>query len=135
MSYSTTSTQGVRPDKAAQLRGQIDDDLDRLARAVDSVRESEAFTKFLDVQARFHRYSWHNTMLIASQRPDATQVAGFQKWKELGRHVLKGERGIRILAPCPWKRTVQDADGQDQTVTITGESSETFPTSNIFAST
>lgn len=115
MLKSGTPAQRTRSDKAAQLQSQIDGDLDRLARAVDSVRESEAFRLFLDVQAKFHRYSWHNSMLIASQRPDATRVAGFKKWQELGRHVCKGEREIAIFAPCPFKRTVTTDDGQEET--------------------
>ncbi len=104
-----------RSDRAKELQTQISLGIDKLAKAIDTVRESEAFRKFLDVQAKFHRYSWHNSMLIASQRPDATRVAGFQKWKELGRHVCKGERGIRILAPCPFKKTVTDDDGTERT--------------------
>ena len=91
-------------DKAKSLRKRIEDSVESLAKAVDSVRASEDFRRYLDTQARFHNYSWHNTWLIASQRPDATRVAGFQTWKKLGRHVNKGEHGIMIFAPCPWKR-------------------------------
>ncbi len=91
-------------DKAKALRKRIDDSLDTLAKAVDNVRASEAFTAYLAVQARFHRYSWHNSMLIAMQRPNATHVAGYQTWRKLGRQVNKGEHGIMIFAPCPWKR-------------------------------
>ena len=67
-------------DKAKQLRQHIDKSLDTLAAAVDDVRASETFQQFLDVQARFHKYSWHNTLLICMQRPDATQVAGYRTW-------------------------------------------------------
>ncbi len=56
-------------DKAKALRKRIDDSLDVLAKAVDDVRASEVFRQYLAVQARFHRYSWHNSMLIAMQRP------------------------------------------------------------------
>ncbi len=62
--------------KARDLRDRIDASLEVLAKAVDEVRASDAFTRFLDVQSRFHRYSWHNTLLIASPRLDATRVAG-----------------------------------------------------------
>ncbi len=62
-------------DKAKALRKRIDDSLDTLAQAVDDVRASETFKRYLAVQARFHHYSWHNSMLIAMQRPDATRVA------------------------------------------------------------
>ena len=99
-----------RTDKAKELRKRIDDSLDTLARAVDDVRASAAFKAYLDVQARFHRYSWHNSMLIAMQRPDATRVAGYKTWQSLKRQVCKGERGIMIFAPCPWKRENDDGE-------------------------
>ena len=97
-------------DKAKALRKRIDDSLDTLAKAVDDVRASEAFKAYLAVQARFHRYSWHNSMLICMQRPDATHVAGYQTWRKLGRQVNKGEHGIMIFAPCPWKRETDDGE-------------------------
>ena len=66
-------------DKAKELRRRIDDSLDTLARAVDDVRSSEAFRQYLAVQARFHRYSWHNSMLIAMNadvpRADTNRIA------------------------------------------------------------
>jgi antirestriction protein ArdC len=94
--------------KARELRARIDDSLDALARAVDDVRASDTFKAYLDVQAKFHRYSWHNSLLIAMQRPEASQVAGYRKWQELGRQVRKGGKGITIFAPCLWKREVAD---------------------------
>ena len=97
-------------DKAKALRKRIDDSIDALAEAVDEVRASETFKAYLDVQAKFHRYSWCNTLLIYSQKPEATNVAGFRTWKKLGRHVRKGEHGIMIFAPCPWKRENDDGD-------------------------
>ena len=102
-------------DKAKQLRRQIDDSLDTLAKAIDDVRASETFRRFLAVQARFHKYSWHNSLLICIQRPDATQVAGYRTWQKLGRQVRKGEHGIMIFAPCPWKREVENDDGETET--------------------
>lgn len=60
---------------------------------------SEAFTAYLAAMSRFHRYSFGNILEIARQRPDATRVAGFHTWNEFGRHVNKGEKGIRIFAP------------------------------------
>lgn len=60
---------------------------------------SEALTRYLDCVGRFHRYSWRNVLLITMQCPNATCVAGFRRWKELDRHVRKGEKGIGILAP------------------------------------
>ena len=106
----------TRADKAKALRERIDDSLDTLAKAVDDVRASEAFRQYLDVQARFHRYSWRNTMLIAMQRPDATQVAGFKTWQSLKRHVRKGEHGIMIFAPCPYHKEIERGNGETDTL-------------------
>jgi len=101
-------------DKAKALRARIDESVDALAKAVDDVRASETFQAYLNVQARFHAYSWHNSLLIMMQRPDASRVAGFQTWKKLGRHVNKGERGIMIFAPCPWKREKATESGDSE---------------------
>ena len=113
--------QSTGKDKAEGLRKQVATSLDTLATAIDDVRASEDFRQFLEVQARFHRYSWHNTLLIASQRPDATQVAGYRTWQSLGRQVHKGERGIMILAPCTYRREAQPTDSAEgETETIEG---------------
>ena len=96
-----------KQSKAQTLRKCIDERIETLAKAVDDVRASEAFKEYLDVQSRFHKYSWNNTMLIAMQRPDATQVAGYRTWQGMDRQVRKGERGIAIVAPCPYKRDVK----------------------------
>jgi antirestriction protein ArdC len=111
--HSTANSETTGKDKANGLRQQVAASLDTLATAIDDVRASEDFRQFLEVQARFHRYSWHNTLLIASQRPDATQVAGYRTWQSLGRQVRKGERGIMILAPCTYRREVQPKDSTD----------------------
>jgi len=73
---------------------------------------SDALTAYLNAMSRFHRYSLGNVMEIARQRPDATRVAGFWKWKELGRSVKKGEKGIRILAPIIGIRRKKDEEVQ-----------------------
>ena len=104
---------GKSQDKAKVLRKTIDDRLEQLAKAVDDVRASEMFKQYLDMQARFHKYSWHNTMLIVTQKPDAERVAGFKTWTTMGRHVRKGEHGIMIFAPRPWKHTDTDDAGND----------------------
>ena len=101
-------------DKAKELRKQVENDLETLAKAVDAVRASEVFRRYLDFQARFHDYSWHNCMLIMSQRPDASRVAGYRTWQKLGRQVCKGERGIMIFAPRPFKREVERANGETE---------------------
>ncbi len=108
-----TRRNGKSRDKAKALRQTIDDRLEQLAKAVDDVRASELFKQYLDVQARFHKYSWHNTMLIVTQKPDAERVAGFKTWTTMGRYVRKGERGIMIFAPRPWKHTDTDDAGND----------------------
>ena len=74
---------------------------------------SEGWQRFAEVRGSFHRYSFGNCMLIAMQRPDATRVAGFHKWQDLGRQVRKGEHGIRILAPHTYKGT--DDNGEEET--------------------
>ena len=93
------------------------DALDTLARLLDE-GHSEQLTALLKTMARFHHYSWHNACLIASQRPTATRVAGFQTWRALKRHVRKGEKGIAILAPILGRR---DREGDvDQTRVVVG---------------
>ena len=71
--------------------------------------ESEKYAHYLSVMSKFHRYSVNNTMLIYMQRPDATLVAGYNKWKnQFERHVKKGEHGITIIAPTPYKKKVEE---------------------------
>lgn len=103
-------------EKAKELRSKIDASIQSLADAIDEVRASEAFIQFLDVQSRFHNYSWHNTLLIASQRADATRVAGFNTWKKIERIVRKGEKGIMIFAPCKWKKEIESNNGDTDTL-------------------
>ena len=89
---------------------------DRMREIVDSIEngikelfESDKYQQYLSTMSRFHRYSVNNTMLIYMQRPDATHVAGFNKWRDqFGRNVLKGEKGIRIIAPTPYKKKVEE---------------------------
>jgi hypothetical protein len=73
---------------------------------------SEGLTAYLTAMGRFHNYSFGNILEIARQRPDATRVAGLYAWNQLGRHVKKGERGIRILAPMIGSRRKPDADAE-----------------------
>ena len=85
-----------------------------LADGVAELTNSTAWRAWLEVQRRFHRYSWGNALLIAGQRPDATRVAGFHAWLRLGRHVRKGERGIAILAPVVPRLRVVDGESGDE---------------------
>ena len=71
---------------------------------------SESLLKYLDAMSHFHNYSWSNCMLIAMQMPQATFVAGFRRWLQMGRHVRKAEKGIGIMAPLVYRRR-EDADG------------------------
>ena len=96
---------------------------DRMREIVDSIEngikelfESDKYRKYLATMSRFHRYSVNNTMLIYMQRPDATHVAGFNKWRnQFGRNVLKGEKGIRIIAPTPYKKKVEEIKTDPET--------------------
>jgi antirestriction protein ArdC len=83
--------------------------LEKLAEAL-AQGKSESLVRYLDLLARFHHYSLGNCLLIAIQRPDATRVAGFHRWKQLGRYVKKGEKGIVILAPIVRRRKAEDRD-------------------------
>ena len=89
--------------------------LDRLAAALDAGR-SEALTSLLRTLSRFHSYSFHNVCLIVSQRPTATRVAGFQRWRQMGRCVRRGEKGIAIMAPIVRRREEPNDTDNDRTV-------------------
>jgi len=82
-----------------------------LEAGITRLTTSEAWQDWLTMQSRFHRYSFYNTLLILTQRPEASRVAGFHTWRQLGRHVRKGEHGISILAPMV--RRVRD-EAQDE---------------------
>lgn len=77
----------------------VEDILENLKNGVPNIFENENFVKYLDFQSKFHNYSANNSILINLQKPYASQVASFSKWKSLGRSVNKGEKGIVILAP------------------------------------
>ncbi len=76
--------------------------------------KSERFLRYLDFGARFHKYSPHNMMLIFLQKPDATFVAGYKRWRELGYQVRKGEKGIAILAPVTYKRKREEESDKER---------------------
>ena len=82
---------------------------DGIEQGIKELFQSDRYRQYLSVMSRFHRYSVNNTMLIYMQRPDASLVAGFQKWKhQFGRHVKKGEMGITIIAPTPFKKKIEE---------------------------
>ena len=77
---------------------------DRLEQGIKELFDSDRYKEYLCVMSKFHNYSFNNTLLIAMQKPDASLVAGFQSWKNnFKRNVVKGEKGIKILAPSPFK--------------------------------
>ena len=96
---------------ADELKTVTTDALNKLAALLDA-GHSDRLTALLKTMGRFHKYSWHNVALIATQCPTATRVAGYQTWRTLGRFVRKGEKGIAILAPIVGRRTA-DADEDD----------------------
>nr|WP_303041434.1 YodL domain-containing protein [Enterocloster clostridioformis] len=88
-------------DKPAEKIKEI---TDRLEQGITELFDSERYKEYLQVMSKFHNYSFNNTLLIAMQKPDASLIAGFNAWKNnFGRNVMRGEKGIRILAPSPYK--------------------------------
>ena len=80
-----------------------------IEQGIKELFESEKYMRYLSVMSRFHRYSVNNTMLIYMQKPDATLVAGYNKWKnQFERHVKRGEHGITIIAPTPFKKKIEE---------------------------
>ena len=91
---------------------------DKLEEGLKELFESEKYKSYLSTMSKFHNYSFNNTLLIALQKPEATLVAGYQAWqKNFNRHVNKGEKGIRILAPAPYKIKEE----RDKLDPVTGE--------------
>jgi antirestriction protein ArdC len=90
--------------------------------------QSDSLRKWLELLSRFHSYSFRNCILISVQRPDATFVAGFRRWKQLGRNVRKGEKGIAILAPIAYRRqNVRTEDDTEEAPILRG-----FKTVHVF---
>ena len=96
-----TSATGFAPRElpTTEVMRRAKEALVKLVEKTEQTKNSKELKEYLAFLAKFHRYSACNTWLILSQRPNATKVRGFQQWRELGRFVRKGERGIRILAP------------------------------------
>jgi hypothetical protein len=95
--------------KVEQAKQIASNAIEQLRQAVET-GHSERLKEYLAAMARFRRYSWHNVTLIASQKPNATHVAGFHAWHRLGRFVKKGEKGILILAPIVRKKAENNGD-------------------------
>ena len=111
---------------------QVREITDKLEQGLKELFESERFKEYLKTMSKFYNYSFNNTLLIAMQKPDATLIAGYTAWqRNFDRHVMKGEKGIKILAPAPYKvqeerekldpatqKPVLDKDGKPVTETI-----------------
>lgn len=82
----------------------MDSIMQSLESGVEELFTSNRYQEFLKTMAKFHNYSFNNTMLIAMQRPDATLVTSYKNWQSMGRQVMKGEKGITIIAPAPYKK-------------------------------
>jgi antirestriction protein ArdC len=97
----------TRSDKLREAR-------DKLQSAVAEIVSGDDWKRMLKVASKFHRYSFNNHLMIFSQRPDATLVADFHKWKSMGRFVKKGEKGIAIFTPCRYRTKVENEDGEEE---------------------
>ena len=90
--------------QAETSAGKLKEITDKLEQGITELFESEQYKNYLNVMSKFHNYSFRNTLLIAMQKPDASLVAGYTAWKtSFGRQVLKGQKGIKIIAPAPYK--------------------------------
>jgi hypothetical protein len=107
----------MRPSvKKQELYATLRSTVESLATETDVARQSELFRDFLRCASLFHNYSWGNQMMIWTQRPAATRVAGYQTWQKMGRYVKQGQKGIAIFAPMVFKK--QEAAGPDGSVTV-----------------
>jgi antirestriction protein ArdC len=109
-------TKIIDQEQPAQKKTQTQQIVEQLEKGVSEVFESDQYKQYLQVMSKFHSYSYNNILLIAMQCPGATMVAGYESWQRLfKRHVSKGEKAIKILAPCPYKKVIM----QDVTDPIT----------------
>ena len=104
----------------------VEDALERLESGVLRILDGEEFKRYLSVAAKFHHYSANNCLLILMQRADATRVAGYRKWQQLGRQVRKGEKGIKILAPIS-RKVAEDEEAGEKVCALVG-----FKTATVF---
>ncbi|MCM1488383.1 MAG: YodL domain-containing protein, partial [Firmicutes bacterium] len=99
----------ANPSRPIELKSQkpaekMKEITDKLEAGIQELFDSDRFKEYLQVMSKFHNYSFNNTLLIAMQKPDATLVAGYNSWKNLfGRQVARGAKGIKVLAPSPYK--------------------------------
>ena len=97
------------PEQKPTNRERLREITEGIESGIRDLFESDKYRQYLSVMSRFPRYSLNNTMLIYMQKPDATLVAGYARWKQqFGRHVRRGERGITIIAPTSFKKKIQE---------------------------
>jgi antirestriction protein ArdC len=101
-----------------QTHSQRPEAFSKLEQALEQACSAGGWRTYLKAQARFHRYSFRNLLLILQQNPNASRVAGFHDWLKMSRHVRKGEKGIAILAPMKWQK--HDKDSGETTFGISG---------------
>jgi len=111
--------------KLEEVNTRTKEAVDFLVAALES-GHSEVLTAYLGAMAKFHSYSFGNIMLIARQKPDATNVAGLRTWNSLGRFVKRGEKGIFILAPMVGKRNTKDVATDEPSEDVTTEGQRTL---------
>lgn len=116
-------------EKASRKNEKVRELFEKLKHGVQEVFNRGRLQELLRFQAKFHKYSFNNTLLILTQRPNATLVAGYNTWKKMGRHVKKGERAIKIFAPLIVKETRENEEtGETEEVSkLTG-----FKVVNVF---
>lgn len=90
-------------------KDRLKESTDSIERGIQELFDSDRYKQYLQTMSHFHNYSLNNVMLISMQCPDATHVAGYSKWQTaFSRHVKKGEKGIKIIAPVPYKKKVEE---------------------------
>lgn len=99
---------------------QIKEITEKLEKGITELFESDSYKEYLKCMSRFTSYSLNNMLLIAMQKPDATAVAGYSTWKQMHRQVKKGEKAIKIIAPCPYRKKVKAEVTDEQGRNILG---------------
>ena len=109
---------------------QVREITDKLEQGIKELFESERFKEYLRSMSKFYNYSFNNTLLIAMQKPEATYVAGYTSWqRNIDRQVMKGENGIKILAPAPYK--AQEPLPQTGFLCVSADDERCYPPSPI----
>src|SRR5215211_7674236 len=118
MSTKTTRRRHSPTEADRQVRGEaraerLTELHAQLAAGVENLVSGESWRAMLATAARFHSYSWRNCLLIMTQMPTATQVAGYRTWQGMGRQVRKGEHGIAVIAPVTYHRNDEEKADED----------------------